>query len=83
MLHQPSDPVKYNPNKHYWMKFEKSESPPKLTPKFNYKKVPFMNTGKHLPRYTQQQELIDIYLKHPKQDLVNNVIAYMKKYGEL
>ena len=80
-LHNPSDPVNYNKNKHSWIQMDtKHTSSPKC---FRLTKVPYMTTGKHVPRYNQQKELVDIYLKSSDHNLVDNVFEYMKKYGEI
>ena len=70
-LHDPNDPVIYNKTKCYWVDLDT----------FEFGDVPFMTTGKHIPRYKDQLHLVNIYLNH-KDDLINEILKYKEIYGK-
>ena len=69
MLHNPKDPVNYNPRGKW-----EFNSPKK--PSIKLRKVPFMNSGKHIPRYNEQKELVNIYMNYEGEEMIQKLIEY-------
>ena len=71
-LHNENDQVVYNQNKEVWVNFDK----------FEFGHVPFMTSGKHIPRYEDQYFLVNIYL-FEFDNLINKIVEYMRMYDKL
>tara|TARA_Y100000389_G_scaffold178256_1_gene191234 strand:- start:19 stop:276 length:258 start_codon:yes stop_codon:yes gene_type:complete len=70
-LHNPDDPV-ILPVWVEWFPISKEKEDT-----FKWGKVPFMSTGKHLPRYKEQKELEYIYLHYKGQEMIDKLVIYL------
>ena len=70
MLHNPEDPVNYNPHGKWEFNSSKKSS-------IKLRKVPFMNSGKHIPRYNEQKELVNIYMNYGGEEMIQKLIEYL------
>tara|TARA_Y100000996_G_scaffold260486_1_gene205060 strand:+ start:54 stop:281 length:228 start_codon:yes stop_codon:yes gene_type:complete len=70
-LHNPNDPVNYNTSGKWSYTSDTQD-------KIKLRKIPFMNTGEHLPRYDDQKELVSIYMNYEGDELFNKLIEYLK-----
>ena len=70
-IHKPDDKVNYNSNKTVWIEFDRDED----KNKFFFRRVPYMSSGKHIPRYKNQFLLQDVYMNH-KENIANKLVEY-------
>tara|TARA_Y100000389_G_C17260902_1_gene412969 strand:- start:383 stop:613 length:231 start_codon:yes stop_codon:yes gene_type:complete len=68
-LHNQDDTVNYNPNGKWVYSSDTKD-------KIKLRKVPFMNTGKHLPRYDYQKELVSIYMNYQGDEMIQKLVEY-------
>tara|TARA_A100001015_G_C14807724_1_gene639598 strand:+ start:32 stop:259 length:228 start_codon:yes stop_codon:yes gene_type:complete len=72
-LHKSTDCVLFSPNKNVWFDLED---------KIILHKVPFMSSGKHIPRYEDQIDLTNVYLT-PGELNIDKLVECLKKHNQL